>query len=263
MSQSKFFHEISEDVVVQKNPFIESMTLPSSQLPSSGLFYPKDFTIKYRVYSFGELKYLTPKILSDSNVNDVEDYINMCLNGISFNQEFDKMNLCYHDFIYISLLRYFPSLAKSSEDPYDIVSSCPFCSTKNLSCVQLEEIEFNSIEDSSNLILKNGSEEFQFVPLTIRRYLDLIRLKDDNKKYDLDLLILAACVNNSKSILENYQSIYDSTDRSFIENIYKIDDKLNLSILPVKLNCSGCQEEYLLRLDGSSAEYSLAFPRLF
>lgn len=259
----KFFSEVTSDNVSIKNPYIESMTLTSKNLPSNGLFYPSDFSIKYRVYSFGELKYLTPKVLEDSNVDDVEEYINICLRGITFNQEFKKEDLCYYDFLYISLLRYFPSLAKSSDDPYDIISSCPFCAAKNLSSVNLEEIEFNSIENKDDLTIRNGSEDIEFIPLTVKKYIELLKIKSDDVKYDLDILILASCIKNSKSILENYNLIFDTTDHSFIEKIYEIDDKINLSILPLKIECSKCQEEYLLKLEGSSAEYSLAFPRLF
>ena len=272
MTTPKFFKENTienskptVDLVKEKNPYIEDMSIKAVDLPSSGLCYPLNTTITYRLYSFGELKYLSTKVLTEENVLEISSYIDMCLQGIQISSNIDKYELCYYDFTYISLLRKFPSLAKDLSEAYSISSICTHCSTKNLTELTIFDLKFNSLEDVKDLTIVDNSTTLKFKPLTIKRYLETLTLAVENKTINLDMeiLFLAACLDNSETILHNYQYIFNITSKAIIKKMFELDTKLNLSLQPQDIECNTCKKFYSIKLDSPNAEYSLVFPRLF
>jgi len=261
MQNERIFREES-DVVKKNNPYIEGGVLSGSDLPSSGLFYPANFEISYRLFSFGELKFLSPKVLDEKNVRTVKEYIDMCLKGIHFSHDFNPYDLCWYDFIYISILRKFPSLAKNLDDPYDIATKCPHCAASNISALDLDSLEFNSLETVEKLSVEYNGEILKFKPMTIGKYFDLIELSNSISNVDMDIAYLAGSLISDLSIKDAYTKLYEIQDRKVIEALFKLDPILNLGLMPHVIQCQKCQEEYSISLQSSNVEYSLAFPRL-
>ena len=93
--------------------------------------------------------------------------------------------------------------------------------------------------------------------------IELQAIYEKNSNLDSDILMLSACIDNSKPIIENYDLIFNNTDKAFINDIFKIDKKLDLAILPYELDCSGCKNKFAITLDSSEVEYTIAFPSFF
>lgn len=259
---SKFFEE-SYDTVKEKNPYIDEMKVSSINCPSQGVFYPKNLVVSYRLYSFGELKFLTPKVLKEENPDTVKDYIDTCLKGITLSDpSFNKYDLCYYDFIYLSIIRKFPSIAKNPEEPYDVASRCPHCGNMNISALDIMSIQFNEYKYLEPIKISISKEViYEFTPLTIKSYLKMLDFKSKSKnELDLDVLFIASCVNSDEPLENIYNTIYSIQNRNVILKLQELEDSLSLSLLPYLLQCSNCQEDYYLKLDSNKIEYSLAFP---
>lgn len=257
MNEDRFFKEIVDDVKV-KNPNITNTTLHSHDLPSQGLFYPSNTTINYRLFTFGELKILTNKTLDLNNLESLKDKFDVYLKGITVNPNFDKYDLCYYDFLYISILRKYPSLAKDISEPLALTATCNNCETINLIDLDLTNIEFNDLSSKVDVSYK----DFKFKPITIKKYLELIDFHNREKNLDDDIANLAACLDNELSIDENYNVIFNIADRETIYKIFEIENNLKLNIKPYKHVCSKCSYDMYIRLDTSDTAYHICLPRL-
>jgi len=251
---------ITQDEVRVKNPSIDSKSFSAKDLPSEGRFYPKDFTVNYRLYSFGELKTITPKSLDENDPVTIKEYFDLCLKGITFNKEMNKYDLCYHDFIYISIVRKFPSIVKNPDEPFEISSRCPSCGNLNMSELNLDNIEFKELSKDTNLTIKTETETLNFKPITIGRYLELLDFRLNNKNLTNDILIIACCLQNDKTLQENYDYIYNLEDRKILQQLVDIEENLKLDLLPYELTCVHCEENYYINLATNSIEFNLSFP---
>ncbi len=266
---SKMFEEITEssvevkkepikDVVLEKNPFMDIVPLKLKEFPSNGLFYPKGTSISYRLYSLGELKRLAKMTV---NVQTIKTFVDVCLQGIYLDGLEDKYEMCYSDFIFLLVMRKFPSLAKNDTDPYVIKITCNKCEEKQTSIIKLEDIGFNDISSKEGLSFDYKGETINFKPLTIKKWLELVSLKEEYGDLDEEILAIAACIDKG-DLLENYKMVNDSTDKSFIKKVFEMDEKLDLRVLPHEVICNSCGNKNKFRLDTFDSEYTLAFPCL-
>ena len=251
------------DIVKEKNPYIEENTIQVKALPSNGIFYLKGTELSYRLLSLGELRKLSSKVISIDNYESIKLFIDTCLNGISVNSKMDKYDILYYDFVYVSVIRKFPSLAKNTEEPYLIETKCPICENKQIQSIELENIGFKEIVSLDGLSIEYKKEIIKFKPMTLRKYLEVIKIQNEYSDLDNEILMIASYIDNEKTILENYKIVYESTDKKFIETVFNIYDKLDLGLAPYELDCSGCKNKYSITLDSSEVEYTIAFPSFF
>lgn len=253
------FEEIIEkkevDIVKEKNPFIGDRTLELSSLPSNGLFYPKDAKVSWRLFSIGEL---TKMVKMVQNVDTLKMFIDIMLSGITVTGLNDKYDIVWGDFLYISILRKFPSLARNESDPYLVEVTCQACNHKQKGEIDLDKIGFEDISDNKNLSFNLNGKILKFKPLTIRKYVDLETLMSKYDDLDRDLLYLACCIEYGET-LDNYKLIFESTDKKFLEFLGEVYPRLSLGLVPYDIVCGNCNFVNYIKLD-SDNQYVLAFP---
>lgn len=224
-----------------KSSNIPEVTLSVRELPSKGLTYPEGGFIKYRPYSFGEVK----KTSGDKNISTKDGFLKV-LEGVECN--FDKNILTVSDVLYIGLLRKLSTLGSVKVTvPY----KCESCSTENREVINTQELEFEDIKfDRSNqfpVIAELSTGTYQFKPLTISAFFNAI---DAGKGNDEVGLIAACCVSHS---FENSYKVVDGALGEDAEIINEVDSLLYHGLKPVPSKCRKCGNIIQIELDGGQA----------
>ena len=221
-SEEKFLPQISLDDV--------------EQIPSKFLTYPEKSTIKYRPYSYGEVKKIS------QSKHSKKDEFNVILEGIECS--FDKMDLTVSDLLYLGLLRKISTLGTTKvEAKYD----CSGCEKVVGKTFQLTDLNLKELEvPELPVVVDLDSGEFEFTPLTVKDCFDLI---DKDKVSDHISLLATMCRN--KSFEEAYEIFFNcsSPDGMILEEVDKL---LIHEVEPLEAVCS-CGAKTLIELDGGQA----------
>lgn len=172
---------VTEEVETSGNGKVESLDIASEEpllidvphieitgedLPSRFLPYPKGTRIFYRPYTYGEIDTaVSSKAAYDKGLRHV-------LQGIIV-EGMDKNDLTLNDFLYLALLRKISSLGTTDfvvqVTPVDLGTPI----TKRM---KTQDIEFQNLEVPKLPVrVKLGGKELHFRPLTIGKYMDLVR----------------------------------------------------------------------------------------
>jgi hypothetical protein len=219
------------------NKFIPIINLNNIDIPSGGLLYPLNWSIKYTPLTFGEVsKY------SQSIFKSLKDKYEFLLDKIDAN--FDKLDLTLSDFLYISLLI---NLRTFNAYKFSLNYSCKECNTINSAILNTEDIEFKDL-DKDNLIydVKTASGiELSFSPLTVRDYFKLIEL---DKNEDVNYLFAYQCRN-----CDNLDELAEYIENPFLQDTIefdKIDKAFYHSAVPIMHKCKNCNFETKLSIEG-------------
>jgi hypothetical protein len=180
--------ERKEPAKLPASPFTPFITISPDKLPSRGIPYPEDATVKYRPYVYGEVKRI-------SQEKGMENYLEFALGGIE--TSFPTNDLTIGDALYLGLLRKISTLGATK---YTIPWKCPKCGHRNIYQFQSDQIEFKDLsEDVENFpievdfTLQDGSEKtIEFSPVTVGDYIALKKID----KVDNELYYTAAQVRN-------------------------------------------------------------------
>lgn len=217
---------------------IPEVTLKLEGLPSRGTTYPKGATIKYRSYSFGEVKKTNQEKLSE------KESIELMLSGVTCS--FDKLDITLSDAIFIGLLRKISTLGSTK---VIIPFACSSCKSQEKPVLDTQNLEFDDIKAPKLPVkadLKAG--EFIFTPITVKRFFWLF---DNGKKHKDEIACAAVQVENRK-FQETYDYLYnmDIEDGSVVN---EVDELLYHGLKSVKLACSKCSTVHEIELDGGQA----------
>lgn len=208
--------------------FLPTINLDISKLPSKGLSYPKNAEIKYRPYTFGEIKKASQSKMS------FKDSIKFVLDGIDCS--FPKRDISLYDVMYLSFLRNISSIKGVS---YKIEHTCPECGKLGATEFPLTNIEFQDIEAPKlpvNATFNN--KQLQFTPLTLG---DFIELLDQGMEEDDVALLAKKCRNidfkEAYNIIENLMGD-EQTDALDIEKA------LNHEIKPIEVVCKNKVKDF-------------------
>ena len=229
-----------EEVVAQSstspeidvNELSDAMKLPSKFLP-----YPKNCSIKFRPYTFGEIK-----VYNQSKLNAI-DNIKFVLKGITCS--FDSLLLTVSDFLYIGLLR---RLATFGGSKFSLAHICKHCKERQTELFDNSSIEFQDIIAPALPARVNLSVgKLEFTPITLKDYIFIL---EENKQSDDIALMAVQCRN--KPFDEAYELIYNlsSTEGAIID---KVDKSLYHSIKPLIFKCSKCGEKNSIAVEGGTA----------
>ena len=218
-----------------------------SDLPSRGLSYSKNATVKYLYYSFGEVQKSTV-----SSFADLRGTINTALDGIIPSNGFDKTNLTLFDVFFIGLHRKTASLGSSKfTTPY----ICKKCETKQDVVFNHGDIEF---KDVSDLVIENGlplvveidGRDLEFSFLTVGDFLTHFK---EREKMPVDV-VMAAMVKNMP-FKEAHEIIKNTRDPEVIKDLQEVDRLLTHDILPIEATCENpkCGHKNRVVLQGREA----------
>lgn len=186
----------------------------TKNLPSKFLPYPEGCSIKYRPFTFGEIKSFSQSKLT------LKSRIEFMLEGIE--TSFPKQDLTYPDFEFILILRKYSTVGAGS---FYIDVPCGGCKKELRVIFDLSKIEFDDLECKALPVRTTVGvdKELVFWPLTIGKYLEFY----DNKKaqeMNTELAILSYQVSNMP-FEEAYNVIYNLSGED-ITVVQRIDNLL-------------------------------------
>lgn len=238
--------------VDDKDKFLPEVNLAVKDLPSGSLPYPEGFEVKYRPYSYGEVKKISQSSLSMNSVYQ------MLLDGIECTK-IDKYDLTLPDVLFIGVLRKLSTIGTT--DVY-VPYKCPKCGNTGKHTIKSDSLEFNDLQVPDLPIcvdLEKGY--FEFMPLTVRTFLDVY----SEEKHQDEVYTLAKCCTKSEPSLD-FEQIYKtlfycSANDSRI--LAKVDSYMDHGLKPIEITCDSktsgdnkaksCGHKMRVELDGGQA----------
>lgn len=150
------------------------------KLPSKGISYNTKEHIKYYPFNIGEMKKLQSNKMTDVEI------IEFLLGFIE--TPFNKMELTYFDFLFISTLL---KLSVLGDEMYNVQFECPVCGHVQQGIFRLSNVEFKDVRyDRLPVIITIKDHDYKFMPLTVGNMLDILKndkADDINYQYSLQL----------------------------------------------------------------------------
>ena len=214
-------------------------------LPSKSLPYGKGAEIRYRGYTFGEIK------SSNQSKLGPKDLFRTVLSGIE--TSFTKEMITVQDCLFLGFLRKISTVGSTD---ISIEVGCPKCDARTTFALDLsKDIEFEDIKAPKLPViapLKAG--DMAFTPINVN---DVYNLIDSKKETDEIAMVAAQC--RSHSFDEAYQMIYNC-DADDAEILAEVDKFMHHSLLPMKKKCGGCSNELEISLDIGGKDQNLVLP---
>jgi len=226
---------------------LSAITVPCSDLPSGGLPYDSGAEISYLPYTFGDLKTLSQ---SKVKTQTLYEYL---LQGII--TSFDKMELTFPDFLYVSLLRKISSIGTSQ---FKFEVTCNRCGKKHTQVSSIDKVEFTDLYDKVPelpAVVTMQGKDIALSPTTIGSLLELYKLgKIDEDSADV-ILEASHAVFAQQIISINGKEVPFDDRYEFIQNINwedygvikEVDALFQHGIKPIILTCDGviAQERHM------------------
>lgn len=234
---------VNEDTVVTSSFNKNLPEIEVSDVPSKFIAYPKNCHIKFKPYTWGEVKKF-----NQSKMN-VIDNIKFVLDGIECS--FDKYSLTVPDFLYIGLMRKISTFGNSKFTLKHICEKCQEIKTETFDATMLEfqDIKAPAVPAFANF----ESVQFEFMPLTINDYIFLV----ENALVDDEIAMMAKQCRNME-FKEACEKLYalSPDEGGYID---KIDKAFFHEIKPLKFICNSvikgteCHHENLVEVEGGDA----------
>lgn len=177
LEAKKYAETNNVPVVPDENPIDHEQTSLSgvevTELPSQGKLYGKGARIYFSPLSFGEMKFL-----SGSSLSGIES-INFFLSKIQ--TTFDKYDLSYFDFYYITVLI---KLSTFGDSNFNIRFECPKCLKQSSYTFNTADVHFEELRvPIPAVITSKDGNDYKFSPITVGKYIELIK-EDKRDDYD-------------------------------------------------------------------------------
>lgn len=235
--------------------FVPKFSSPIKKLPSGGKAYPVGLEVRYRPYSFGEIKTINQSTLS------IKEKILEILEGITVSSDFDPLDLTLQDGFFLGFSRKRETFLR--EDKIVIPHHCAGCDRRSDFIMQEnKDLDFYDLAAPKLPIgISLHGEDFSFTALTIRQYFSyldhLTKAVDDNNELDAEAAMMAVqCV--SHSFEEAYQACFNAPPEGQ-DDLVEVDKMLRHELKPVTFKCTNkvetdgvasvCGHESTLRLD--------------
>lgn len=234
---------MSEERVI---PFTE---IDVKKLPSRGVPYPKGATLKYRNYTWGEVRQA-----SVSNVG-VAEALKNSLSGVE--ASFDKQSLTVADALYIGILR---KISTFSGMEIEVPYICGNCGKANKGTFTEKDISFRDLPAEVTelpITVDWHGRELQMAPMTVKQYYEL-----NSGRYDKLLpngkitdVAVQACWIKNIGFEEAYKLIFSANDVEDIEVITQIDKLMlhDMERLSFKCENKKCGYTNKVKLEGREA----------
>jgi hypothetical protein len=228
---------------------IPEIELQVNSLPSRGVPYPKGSWVKYRTYTWGEVRKSSTATLG------VVETLQNSLSGIT--TSFDKMDLTVADALYLGIAR---KISTFSGMQIEVPYVCRYCGSSNKGHFTHRDISFRDLPDEVTafpLEAELDGKLCTFSPMTVRQYLELNSGKYekilDDGKID-EVAVQATWIKNmpyekAYSLIKNLRNIED------FEIITEMDALLLHDMERMEFTCSNkkCGQTNSIRLEGREA----------
>jgi hypothetical protein len=198
-----------------------------------GKSYPSRSEIRYRPYTFGEVKAINHSGLS------IKDRFEHILSGIECTNGLEKMDLTLSDALFIGFQRKRATFQKAEK--VEIPHFCHGCKKRTtLVLHENSDLEFADMAAPSLPIsVSMHGQKFSFSPMTVRGYLDMVdhvsEVLASGEKCDDSVAFLAAqCI--SHPFKEAYEAIFNASPEE-AEALEMIDKLMDHELKPVSLKC--------------------------
>lgn len=189
------------------------------KLPSGSKTYPSGYKIFYKTYSFSEIRKFSGNKLS------FEENCKLVMEGVT-TEGFDKWDITFYDFLYISLLR---KLSTLRSPKFKILYICSQCGKNTSAVFSLEEVDFDELSVELPINYVTDDVTYTFMPLTIGNYLRLVNPEDASSR-------LAICCT-SHQFMDAYKMISEEGDIENLSLFTEIEDHLYHGLKPFKFTC--------------------------
>jgi hypothetical protein len=246
VEENKPIKEIEQNLnnikVIEENkkPILSNTQINVIDLPSKFLSYPPNSYVKYRPYFFKEIK--DHDFSKNLTYRDEVDFV---LSGIYTN--FDKYDLTLSDYLFLNLLR---RISNTGDYDISVKYRCNTCGNMVMGVFKSNEIEIDylKVPKLPIRIKFSSGKEYEFKPLTIGKYIELVEEKFKDKTISI---ISKCCINTSYEEIFNFISnIVDPIDIALIEYL---DKQIYHNVKPMVLKCTHITKKYLEK-DGWSKE---------
>lgn len=232
---------------------IPEIELEVTSLPSRGLTYPKGAKLKYRTYTFGEIRKASTSTLR------MESSIQLALDGVT--ASFNTKDLTLMDCLYIGILRKVSSLNGMQ---FEVPFQCTKCNEVAKNHFSQNDISFRDIPEEVTelpIVTTISGQELHFSPMTVGDYLTLKSGTHDGilKEGKVDRVSTQAISIKNMSFHKSYELLYSVTDLEEIEILTEVDKLLLHDIKPLNGVCNNkvegkvCGEHNNIKLEGREA----------
>lgn len=223
-----------------ENDYLPEIELKSvERLPSQGKSYPKDTQVRYKPYSFGEIKQISSSKLG------LKSAYEKILSGVEV-VGMDKSLLTLADTMYLGLLRKISTLGSND---VEVKVKCQSCGEQLSKVIQSDRLEFDDLPAPA-LPVKAELEigKVEFMPITISQYYQMV---DEEKTGDsIYHYALMANMDTEKA----YKLFYRVGTRDG-RILTKIEKALYHGVTPIEKKCTKKECGFINRieLDGGQA----------
>lgn len=203
------------------------MNISLEKLPSKGIPYPKSAVIKYRPFSWGEVKEISQSKMSQ------KDQFDHIMKGITV-EGMEKNDMTLGDAMYLAIYRKFSTVGNSK---VTVQYMCRGCGKKSKGVIALQEVEADKMKAPAlPMAIDINKETLKFEPMRISDYFDIQDKLKENENLDTDFAFIASmCINGEFE--EVYKKLYNITTQDEMEDIKQIDHYLNHGLKKVKSKC--------------------------
>lgn len=220
-------------------------------LPSRGLPYPEGSKLKYRTYSFGEVK------MASISSPEIVELVESTMKGIE-TQVLQKEKLTFLDVLYIGILR---KISTVRDGQYEVPYICNACEAQGKAVFSARSLEFNSLSEDIKVLPLVGQisgMSLEFMPLTVKDFLTLQKGRWQKVIVggEPDRVSLHAMMVQNLDFEAAYKFLYGLTAQDDIDVVEEIDKMLLHDIKPISAACKNeikgviCNHENKILLQG-------------
>ncbi len=229
---------------INLNPYYQVSDLPSKYVP-----YPGG-KVYYRLLS-------TREALELSSMTKESDIFRFVLGGIK-TEGFEKEDILFPDFIFVSLLR---GASSGSVDSLIVEKVCDFCGERMREEVSISSVYMDDIDDPDQLQRKIPIEGTEWAVVlsfpTIRRYLDYLDIKEREPERDemASVAVFLTGIHNTDTgdtiglDVNEAMEVMENLPVGIFEEAFKYVDKM---VPKVRVTCSNCGRENIVQVREST-----------
>jgi hypothetical protein len=212
----------------------------ATKLPSRGIPYPEGTKVKYRTYSFGEVKM---SAAVSGGAPQIVQIMENTMKGIE-TTGISKDQLTFLDVLYLGVLRKVSTLRNGE---YEVPFSCTECGTVGKHKFNENQLDFQSLSEDITqlpLVVTLAGREVHFGPLRVREFLALQRGRyQKDIGGEPDRVSLIALMITNMDFKESYALLYGLRDPDDIDAVDEVDKMLMHDLKPLTAVCQAVSEK--------------------
>ena len=232
-------------------PYVE---LEITRLPSRGVPYPKGAWVKYRTYSWGEVR------KSSGSTSGVLEAVKTSLTGIM--TSFDKNQLTVADALYLGIAR---KISTFSGLQIEVPYVCRGCGAAQKGVFTEKDITFRDLPAEVTelpAVVDIGGKTLEFAPMTVKQYLELNEGRWDKVTGGgpIDEVAIQSCWVKNMDFPEAYAHVAGLKKVEDFELMTEIDRLMRHDMERLKFTCKAklkdgkdCLTVTPVRLEGREA----------